>query len=202
MKEHTRLLIGTGNPGKADEMRDLFAGAADELVTPSELGLDLSVAETGDSYQQNASHKALTYARAAGLWTVADDTGLEVSALEGAPGLYSARLAGPAASDADRRRQLLAMLAPHPRPWIARFHCTLALASPTQVIATTEGNCPGQIIPDERGQGGFGYDPIFLVNGSGLTMAELSKGEKNRISHRARAAAAMIPILQEALANA
>ncbi|MGA9531178.1 MAG: RdgB/HAM1 family non-canonical purine NTP pyrophosphatase [Anaerolineales bacterium] len=199
MKDQRQLLIGTGNPGKAHEMRALFADTPVELVTLTDLGLQLSVPETGGSYQANASHKALVYAQAADLWTLADDTGLEVSALNGAPGLYSARLAGPGASDADRRRRLLSMLAPYPRPWIARFHCTLVLASPKAVIATTDGDCPGQIIPQAHGKGGFGYDPIFLVDGEERTMAELSEAQKNRISHRGRAAAAMVAILRQEL---
>jgi XTP/dITP diphosphohydrolase len=201
MNGRKQLLIGTSNPGKADELRALLADAPIELVTPADLGLQLSVTETGDTYRANAERKARAYARAAGRWALADDTGLEVDALDGAPGLYSARLAGPDASDADRRFRLLALLAPHPRPWLARFHCTLAVATPDRLIAITEGECPGQIIPQARGDGGFGYDPVFLIDGEGMTMAELSAAHKNRISHRARAAAAMVPLLRQQLSG-
>lgn len=198
MTNLSRLLIGTGNPGKAGEMRALLADAGVELITPADLDLQLEVPETGDTYEANARHKAIAYARAAALWAIADDTGLEVAPLDGAPGLYSARLAGPEGSDADRRQRLLAMLAPHPSPWLARFRCTLALASPEAVIAVTQGECPGRIIPQARGDGGFGYDSIFLVDGMDRTMAELSAHEKNQVSHRARAVQAMLPLLRQA----
>lgn len=180
-------------------MRALLADSGLALCTPRELDLQLQVPETGDSYEDNARHKASAYAQAAGTWAIADDTGLEVEALDGAPGLYSARLAGPDSSDADRRQRLLAMLEAHPRPWLARFRCTLALATPDAVIAISQGECPGQIIPQARGDGGFGYDPIFLIDGLGKTMAELAADEKNRVSHRARAAQAILPLLRQAL---
>jgi XTP/dITP diphosphohydrolase len=199
MNEIPRLLLGTGNPGKAREMRALLADAGAELLLPADVGLSLHVEETGHSYAANASHKATVYARTAGFWAIADDTGLEVAALDGSPGLYSARLAGAGASDADRRRKLLALLAAIDRPWLARFVCTMALASPERLMATTMGECRGEIVPEARGEGGFGYDPIFLVYGEGKTMAELGADRKNRISHRAQAAQAMLPRLRDAL---
>lgn len=184
-----KLLLATKNPGKAEELRSLLAGLPDlQLIMPEELGICLQVKETGASYAENAGIKARAFAKASGLTCLADDSGLEVEALNGAPGLYSARYAPQAdASDADRRRHLLAQLSEKPRPWTARFHSTVCVARPDSASMLAEGECRGEIIPEERGSNGFGYDPIFLVEGLGLTMAELSLVEKNRLSHRARA---------------
>ncbi len=194
-----RLLLATSNPGKIDELRALLAGLPHEFTSPAELGLQLEVAETGEDYTANAGLKATAYARAAGCWALADDSGLEVVALNGAPGLRSARLAGPGATDGERRQVLLAQLEPHARPWRARFRAVVALASPQGALETAEGACPGEIIPEARGSGGFGYDPIFLVDGTGRTMAELTMAEKNRLSHRARAIEAIRTILLDRL---
>ena len=149
-----------------------------------QLGIDFSVPEEGADYAANAVAKALAYARVAGLWTLADDTGLEVDALGGAPGLRSARLAE---GDAARRAALLHQIAAHPRPWTARFRCAVALASPVGETVTGTGVCEGEIIPIARGENGFGYDPLFVVSGTGQTMAELNFAEKNRLGHRAGA---------------
>lgn len=192
----TTLLIASSNPGKLCELRALLEGLELTVLDPGQLGLDLEIAETGVDYAANASLKAVTYAQASGLRTLADDSGLEVDALAGAPGKHSARLAGPNRSDADRRTLLLAMLRPHPRPWSARFRCWVALASPEAAVDLAEGICPGEIIPQERGSGGFGYDPIFLVQDTGQTMAELSMQEKNRVSHRAKAVSNLLPTLR------
>lgn len=182
------LLLGSSNHGKQSELRQLLAPSGLELLTPSDLGILLTVDETASDYAVNARAKARAYAQATGMRAVADDSGLEVDALKGAPGPLSARLAGPGASDADRRRLLLEMLKPLARPWTARFRCLMALADPDRVLSLAEGVCAGEIIPRERGAGGFGYDPIFLVEERGRTMAELSPLEKNDISHRGRAA--------------
>ncbi|MFP3853857.1 MAG: RdgB/HAM1 family non-canonical purine NTP pyrophosphatase [Anaerolineales bacterium] len=192
-----KLLLGTNNPGKVRELKALLAPVDIKVLTPDQVAVSLKVAETGVDYEANARKKALAFAEASGRWTLADDSGLEVAVLDGAPGLQSARLAGPAATDADRIRQLLDMLAQHSRPWKALFRCTMALASPEMVHHVTIGVCRGEIIPEERGQGGFGYDPIFVVAGTGKTMAELGVEEKNRLSHRARAVEKMLPILLE-----
>ncbi len=193
-----KLLLATTNPGKLEELKALLlelAGVA--LLSPIDLGLSLEVAETGRTYAENAVLKAVAYAKASGLTALADDSGLEVEALGGAPGLYSARYSPqPGATDADRRAMLLANLARYPRPWRAAFRAALAVANPDGEVWVAEGMCEGEIIPEERGTGGFGYDPIFLVDGRGLTMAELSPEEKNRISHRARAAQAALPRLK------
>ncbi len=193
------LLIATHNPGKRREMEALLRDLGLHLVDLPTLGTENALEETGADYAANARLKAMTYAQASGLWTLADDTGLEVDALSGAPGLHSARLLGPGHSDAERRQALLRLLRPHPRPWTARFRCTVALASPEGRIDLAEGTCPGEIIPEERGEHGFGYDPIFLVAGLGRTMAELPLAEKNQISHRARAVCALLPTLRQRL---
>jgi XTP/dITP diphosphohydrolase len=179
-------------------MRALLADLRVELLTPRDLSLDIQVEEKGSTYGENAALKARAFTQHTGLISLADDSGLEVDALGGAPGLYSARYAPQLdASDADRRIYLLEQLRDQPRPWTARFRCTLAIATPGGGMHLTEGVCPGEILPKERGQGGFGYDPVFWIPGLGCTMAELSMQTKNRISHRARAVRAAIPLLEE-----
>ena len=193
-----KLLLATNNQGKLAELRSLLNGLDLELVTPVDLGLNLQIKETGESYQENAILKAAGFAKASNLWSLADDTGLEVEALDGAPGLYSARYAPqPGATDGDRRLVLLHNLEEKPRPWKAVFRCVVALCSPEGSIITKDGACPGEIIPDERGEGGFGYDPIFLLEVLQLTMAELSLVDKNNLSHRSRAVWKMLPSLKE-----
>lgn len=194
-----RLLLATNNPGKQRELQSLFSGLSLELLTPAEAMLDLSVHESGESYLDNARLKAQAFAQAYRGWALADDSGLEVEALGGRPGLYSARLAGPGAGDSDRRRQLLEELQGHPRPWRARFRCVMVLVGPQGSEETGHGFCEGVIVPHERGQGGFGYDPIFEVRGTGRTMAELGTEQKNSVSHRARAAADILPRLRAQL---
>ncbi len=192
-----RLLIATNNPGKTQEMQALLSGLAAELVTPAQLGLSLHVIEDGQTYAENAGKKAIAFARASNLISLADDSGLEVDALGGAPGLYSARYVGvPGASDADRRRYLLKNLAGKPHPWLARFRAAIAIGLPDGSVQTVEGGCPGEIISEERGHGGFGYDPIFFIPEMGCTMAELDMEQKNQISHRARAVMKSRPILE------
>jgi XTP/dITP diphosphohydrolase len=191
-----QLLIATHNAGKAREYTQLLTGLPLHLTTPDDLGLDLKVKESGDTYSSNARLKALAYAQASGLMTLADDSGLEVDALEGAPGVRSARYAP--GQDQDRIRALLAALAREPdKPRSARFRCVIVLANPEGQTWETQGVCKGLIIDERRGEGGFGYDPIFYLPSQGLTMAELTPEEKNQISHRARATHALRPILQE-----
>ena len=192
------LLIATANAGKLREMRALLEIPGLRLVSLDELGAVPEI-EEGSDYAENARLKALSLARRSGMWTVADDSGLEVDALGGAPGPHSARIAGEGATDADRRRLLISLLQAHPRPWTARFRCTMALAGPLGSIDLTAGVCEGEVVPTEAGTGGFGYDPIFLLSERGLTMAELGEVEKNRLSHRARAVANAEPILKEIL---
>jgi XTP/dITP diphosphohydrolase len=191
-----QLLLASTNPGKLLEIQDLLPGF--ELLLPQDVGLTLTVEETGSTYAENAALKARAYNQASGLPALADDSGLEVDCLNGAPGLHSARYAArPGAGDADRRALLLHNLAGCPRPWPAHFHCTVAIAVPGGGVFFAEGDCPGEIIPEERGHNGFGYDPIFLLPELGLTMAELSRAQKNQLSHRARAVKAALPILRK-----
>jgi len=183
-----KLLLASQNPGKLRELQAILGSLPIQLITPAEVGVHLDVAETGSTYAENAALKAEAFSEASGLVTLADDSGLEVDALNGAPGLYSARYApGTNATDADRRAYLLKNLLPHPRPWTARFRATIAITLPGGETLFAEGACEGEIIPDERGDGGFGYDPVFYIHEKGCTMAELAEEVKNRISHRARA---------------
>lgn len=175
------LLLATTNAGKLAELHALLSGKGVDLTDLIQEQIKATIPEEGADYAENALAKAVGYARLSGLWTLADDTGLEVDALGGEPGLRSARAAG---DDAARRAKLLARLAALPRPWVARFRCVVALASPGGENATGRGVCEGEVIPEERGENGFGYDPIFLVAGTGKTMAELSAETKNHLGHR------------------
>jgi XTP/dITP diphosphohydrolase len=181
-----KLLLATHNPGKIVELEALLGGLEVELVSLRDLEIGEKAAETGETYRANAVLKARFYAERSRLPALADDSGLEVDLLDGAPGVRSARyLAEPGATDADRRRYLVNQLSAHPRPWTARFRSAVAVAFPDGRLLTGEGVCEGEIVPEERGTGGFGYDPIFeLANGQ--TMAELGEADKNRVSHRGR----------------
>jgi len=191
-----KLLLATNNTGKVREIQAMLDEIDVTLVTPKALALRIEVEEDGVTYAENAAKKARIFANASGLMTLADDSGLEVEALAGAPGLFSARYAPqPGATDADRRAYLLRQLQGLPHPWRARFQCTVALATVTGEMYFAEGSCLGEIIPQERGRGGFGYDPIFLIPELGRTMAELTMKEKNQVSHRAGAVKAVKPIL-------
>lgn len=199
-KNMHKLLIATNNQGKIKELHELLDDLGIELVTPAQVHLDLDVIEDGRTYAENATKKAIAFAHASGLISLADDSGLEVDALQREPGLYSARYGsvnGEKLSDAGRRVFLLKKLEDKPRPWTARFHATIAIALPNGETSLAEGWCEGEIIPEERGAGGFGYDPIFLLPELGKTMAELSMDEKNRISHRARAVMNAKPVLEK-----
>ena len=185
-----QLLIATNNKGKIQELQALLKDTGVQLATPAQIGIDLDVIEDGSTYAENAAKKAIAFAERSGLVSLADDSGLEVAALNGAPGLYSARYGSNnegKLSDAERRAFLIKNIVDKPRPWTARFHATIAVAVPNGETHLAEGFCEGEIIPEERGTGGFGYDPIFLLSELGKTMAELSLEEKNRLSHRARA---------------
>lgn len=200
-----KLLIATTNAGKQREYRALLGDLPIPLTWPDDEALTASpkamqVEETGESYQENAALKALAFARASGLWTLADDSGLDVDALSGAPGVRSARYGEPGFSDADRYRLLLQRLAGV--PWeqrTARFRCVIVLASPEGQTWATEGAVEGRIAYEPRGAHGFGYDPVFYLPELGRTMAELPEETKNQLSHRARAAAAMRDLLRDLL---
>ena len=193
-----KLLVATHNQGKVREYRELLADLPLEITYLDAEGITFEVEETGATFEENATLKARAYAESTGLWTWADDSGLEVDALDGAPGVRSARYAGPGASDADRYRKLLDALTGV--PWerrTARFRCTVAVCAPDGQVRTAEGECPGIIAFGPAGQNGFGYDPVFYLPEWGCTMAQLPPELKNQISHRARAAKAAAGILRE-----
>ena len=184
-----QLLLATNNPGKVAEFRQLLAGCGWEVVAPPELGLNVQAEETGQTYAENATLQAVEYARASGLVTLADDSGLEVDALGGRPGPLSARYAGPDRTDSERVQALLQELAGVPdEERTARFCCVIAIADATGRVELVEGTVEGRIGHEPRGENGFGYDPIFLLPERGMTTAELPPDEKNAVSHRAAAA--------------
>ena len=186
-----RLLLATNNEHKLAELRDIMGALPIALVTPAQIGMELEVEETGETFEANAVLKAIAFARGAGLPALADDSGLEIDALGGAPGVWSKRFAGEGATDADRNQLALERLRGVPAGQrSARFRCVMAVATPEELLGTVEGRVEGQIAEAPRGAHGFGYDPIFLVEGGNRTMAELTATEKNQISHRARAGAA------------
>jgi len=192
-----KLLLATNNQGKLAELRTLLSGLNLELLSPNDLNLDIQVQERGLTYLENAVLKAAIFADDAKIWTLADDSGLEVEALDGAPGLYSARYSPePNATDKDRRRYLVQNLEGTPQPWKASFQSVVALVGPEGSPIVTKGTCPGDIVPEGRGHGGFGYDRIFRLEETGLTMAELTTEQKNELSHRALAVKKLIPILE------
>lgn len=192
------LLIATNNKGKFAEFGRLLSGLDLTLRDLSYFEIADEVSETGDTFADNASLKAVEYARLSGVPALADDSGLSVDILDGAPGVHSARFAGSGATDADRIDLLLSQInAAAPEQRTARFICVVALAAPSVgVVATEDGVCEGQVIRSPRGDRGFGYDPIFLPRGFDLTFAELGPDVKDRISHRARAVSKIIPFLR------
>lgn len=194
------FLLATSNRGKVGELRALLAEVPCHFITPHELGLTLNVDETGATYAENATLKALAYHAVSGLPVIADDTGLEVDALDGAPGLHSARFSAlPGTTDADRRAKLLRVLVDKPRPWLARFRCVVAVAVPGREVNLFEGTVEGEIITEERGEHGFGYDRLFYIPAAGRTLADLGLSDKNAFSHRAKAVKEAIPYLLELL---
>ncbi|HEX3251249.1 MAG TPA: RdgB/HAM1 family non-canonical purine NTP pyrophosphatase [Pyrinomonadaceae bacterium] len=184
-----RLLLGTRNPGKVKEITTILAGSGWSFSSLQDFAEVGPAAEDGVTYAENAIAKAQFYAAATGLWALADDSGLEVAALGGAPGVFSARYAGENASDADRRQLLLSELAKvNTLDRRAQFVAAVAIAKPDgAVLNVTEGICEGTIAFEPRGAGGFGYDPLFIPDGYNQTFAELTDDIKNRISHRGRA---------------
>jgi XTP/dITP diphosphohydrolase len=199
MAQRQRLVIATTSIDKAREYRQLLADAPFTLTSLSDLGITYDVPETGATFAANAALKARVYAEMTGLLTLADDSGLEVAALDGAPGVYSKRWAGDDATDAMRNRLLLERLVGLPEAQRgARYRCAIAIAAapPRGLIGVVEGVFEGRIAREPVGQGGFGYDPIFFVPEQGRTVGEMSAEEKHAISHRARAAQAALPLLE------
>jgi XTP/dITP diphosphohydrolase len=190
------LVIATHNPGKLREFRSLLARQAWEMLGLSDLSIRYQYEENGDSFAANARLKALRYSQLTEHPVLADDSGLEVAALGGRPGVQSARYAGPGASDRDRIRKLLLELHEVGGGREARFVCALALARQGKLLLEAEGECAGEIASEPRGSSGFGYDPIFVFPELGRTYAELDETEKNRFSHRARAVQLLLDRLQ------
>jgi XTP/dITP diphosphohydrolase len=183
------ILLGSANPGKLREYREILQGLDLALLAPSDLDPEPPEPdEDAATFAENASAKARAYASASGLVTIADDSGLEVSALRGAPGVRSRRFFGEDASAEERNTKLLALL-DGALDRSARFVCVTALASPDGRVELFDGEVRGEIAESPRGEGGFGYDPVFVIAGDGRTMAELSPDEKHRISHRGLAGA-------------
>jgi XTP/dITP diphosphohydrolase len=184
LAKRRQLVIATGNTGKLREYRELLAGTGFELVA-----FDSEVDEVGETYAENARLKADTACSRSGLPSLGDDSGVEIEALGGFPGLRSARL-GP--TQEARTAELMRRLEGKPRPWNARFVCVVALAAPGLPTEFFKGECRGEIVPEWRGQAGFGYDPVFLVPGTGKTFGEMTPEEKRLYSHRARAVRAVL----------
>lgn len=201
----TQVVLATSNPGKLAEFRALLAGVPVDLVSAAEvLGQMPAVVEDGATFEDNAIKKARAIADASLMITLADDSGLEVDVLHGAPGVRSARYAGERATDAENNATLLHALREVPQDErSARFRCVLCVIDPwsgdDQTTVLAEGVCEGSIARSPRGSGGFGYDPLFVTDQDGRTMAELTDDEKNAISHRARAVEALVPKLMQLL---
>ena len=189
------LLVATNNPGKLREFRSLLEPIP--LVAPGDIGLALEVEESGSSFAANAALKAHAFAQTAALIALADDSGLEVDALDGAPGVYSARYGGPDLDDSGRCRLLLDRLRDFPAPSQrrARFRCCIVAAAADGRTCQTEGSCEGYIASAPAGEGGFGYDPVFYLPDYQRTMAQMAPEVKNRLSHRARALQSIRPLL-------
>jgi XTP/dITP diphosphohydrolase len=202
-----KILVATRNPGKLREYAALLTGSSPddepvEWVSLSDLAIKTEVNETGATLEENARLKAVTYAQESGLLTLADDSGLEVDALGGAPGVHSARFGRPGLNDAGRYQLLLEKLDGVPdAERSARFRCVVAICTPQGGTYTAQGVCEGRITHSPRGEHGFGYDPVFWVEGRGATMAELPPEVKNQISHRAQALKAIKPLLAKLLAG-
>lgn len=186
MKSVKTLVIATRNKGKTEEIRALLDGFPIQIKNLDDFGPIPEVVEDGDTFDENAYKKASQTARMLGFPALADDSGLVVEALEGRPGVYSARYAGKDATDADRCAALLDEMAGKTNRKAA-FACVISIAIPTGPALTYEGRCEGLIAESPAGEGGFGYDPIFYYPPLGKTFAELPKAEKNRVSHRGRA---------------
>lgn len=191
-----KILVATTNKGKILEITEILAQSDVSVMSLADLGITLAVDEDGDTFEENAIKKARAFRDASGMHALADDSGLCVDALSGAPGVLSARFAGPAANDQDNITMLLKKLSGIPERQ-ARFVCVAALALTDGQVITARGEFPGMIIDTPRGSGGFGYDPVFLDPVTGKTFAELSLEEKNRVSHRKLALIALRAKLQD-----
>lgn len=200
MKE---VIIATKNPGKAKEFEHIFSSRGITVRTLLDYPEIPEVEETGTTFEENATLKAEAVSKALGKMVIGDDSGLIVDALEGRPGIYSARYAGEPKNDQNNTDKVLSELEDIPEEKrTARFYCALAVAIPGQETKTVSGTCEGRILKERRGSNGFGYDPVFYVPEKGLAMAELSSDEKNKISHRANALKKLDVVLDAILESA
>lgn len=190
-----RLVLASQNGGKLRELRALF-GAEYDVASMGEMGLDMEIEETGSTFEENARIKAEALCARTGCAALADDSGLEVDCLGGAPGVYSARYAGGHGDDAENNALLIANVKAFPAPRTARFVSAVALARPGRETLVARGSCEGEVLLEERGEGGFGYDPLFYSHDLHKTFAEASAGEKNTVSHRARALKKLVEIMR------
>lgn len=184
-----KFVLATHNPGKLAEMKAILSGLGVEVVSPAEAGVEVDVEETGTTFAENAMLKAKAVCAAAGLPAIADDSGLCVNALNGGPGVYSARYGGEGLDDRGRCMLLLNNMRGQPTR-AAHFSCAVACAFPNGDTLTAEGRCDGAIAFAPLGEGGFGYDPVFLIPGKGKTFGQIGPEEKSKISHRGKALAA------------
>lgn len=192
-----KLLLATRNQHKKQELAAMLEGLGIEVLTLDEVPELPEVEEDGDTFQENAKKKAAVTARASGYTCLADDSGLEVRALNGRPGVYSARFAGPQADDRMNNEKLVELLKERDTSKAARFVCVIAIADPSGQIQVVEGECPGTITLEARGSEGFGYDPLFIPDGYQQTFAELGSEEKNQISHRGHALKKALPLIRD-----
>lgn len=192
-KRRIQLVVASANPGKVREFRDALSGVAVEVHAASDIGIDTFPEESGTSYEENALLKAGFVALRSGMPTLADDSGLEVDALGGAPGVYSARFGGEGLTDGERIAHLLERMRSVPKQGRgASFVAVVVLATPGGEVVTFKGECRGAILDGPRGEGGFGYDPVFMSADLGKTFAEATLAEKRRVSHRGRALRAFL----------
>ena len=192
------IIIATNNAGKGRDFESLLNPLGVKVLTLNDIEENIDVEETGDTFEENAILKAETVAKLLGKIVIADDSGLEIDALGGAPGVYSARYAGLGSTDGENIDKVLADLGTvGGDEHVARFRCVLAIAGPTIDTKTFSGSCEGIILPKRQGTNGFGYDPIFYVPTKGRTMAELSPTEKSLLSHRGAALAKLQPKLPQ-----
>ncbi|MBN2317640.1 MAG: XTP/dITP diphosphatase [Acidobacteria bacterium] len=197
VKNFQTIVIATRNSGKLNEFKTLLAPLKNRVMSLRDAGIDRDIEESGATFAENARIKALAYSRLTRFPVLADDSGLEVKALGGRPGIYSARYADPDASDEDRNRKLLEELESAGGNRNARFFCALALAREGTLLLETDGECRGIIAGAPRGTNGFGYDPVFLFPKLGKTFAELTREEKNEHSHRSRAIRNLVAQLKQ-----
>lgn len=204
MSQTQKLVVATHNKGKVKEFAEMMQDMNIAWLGLDDVGVTEDVPETGETFRENAVMKAVAYARTIGLLTLADDSGLEIDALGGAPGVFSARYGGAALSHAQRYQLVLQQLADVPAPArTARFRCVIVVADGYgRILAEAEGVCEGLIAQSPAGSGGFGYDPVFFLPELGKTMAQLSSAEKHQVSHRGRAMRQLEPLLRRILSEA